>query len=537
MLSAENSLISKDGKIQEEIPREILAEVCAFHYDAFMYSVLPDLFYTKSFSPFHRYLLKLIEDNQKTRRRRVVAGPRGWGKSTTISEGGPLWIVCRNDYLPPKKRYKYILLVSDTQPQAEKRLTTIKEYLESDIIAYLFPHAHGPGKKWKSSEIITKNDILIGTAGLKSSIRGTKYKNRRPDLIIVDDPDNLESVTSPSLSATVEEVFTRDLVKAGSEDADILVVGTVLAKTALVYKLLYSEDYAAWEGKIFKALVSFPERMDLWDEFGEILKDRENKFRKKDALKFYFAHKEEMLKGAKSLWEEVYPVRKLMEEYYLEGRRAFMLEKQNEIIEDEEGVFRPEKYKYYEDEELEKIYAYHPLIYVYVDPTGGKQKSRGIGRRKGDSDLFSLCALAKLDNNLIYFIDNKVGQLRQSEQYFLIYKFIKEYEEKGLRIFKLLVEDRGDNYYVNGLKEFLTRRGLRRPVPQVVTHRVNKVERISMLEPYLDNWTLILPANRRRFKEFYTELETYPYCDFDDVLDSLSGCFFAAYKTFRLRYA
>jgi len=65
---------------------------------------------------------------------------------------------------------------------------------------------------------------------------------------------------------------------------------------------------------------------------------------------------------------------------------------------------------------------------------------------------------------------------------------------------------------------------------------VPKEERIAMLEPYCDNWTLLLPEDRRRFRGFYDELEDWPHSSFDDVLDSVSGAFFSGYRTTRLRY-
>ncbi len=66
---------------------------------------------------------------------------------------------------------------------------------------------------------------------------------------------------------------------------------------------------------------------------------------------------------------------------------------------------------------------------------------------------------------------------------------------------------------------------------------VNKEERISSLEPHLDNGTLVLRAEmllgRGTFKELHDELSDWPHSAWDDGLDSLSGCFFSAYRTFK----
>lgn len=512
----------------------MIAEACAANFGAFARIVLPDSF-TEELSKFHKFLVSVVENDQLTSRRIVAGGPRGWGKSTTITEGGPIWIACRNNYIPVSQRYKYILIVSDTASQAEDRLFTIKTVLkENDGVATYFPEASGEGPIWRRDMIVTRNDICIAARGITSSVRGIRYKNRRPDLIIFDDPDSMDTVNSPTISADIEERFVRDFLKCGHKNTDILVVGTVLGKQALCYKLLHSERFSAWDGKIFKALETFPTDMDMWEQFGEILKDRMNKQRKADAKEFYLEHQEQMDAGAQTNWPEVYSIHHLMEEFYLDGRRTFLLEKQNQIIEDEDSFFHPEQYQYYPRTQLSTILGHRPLLYFYVDPTGGRNASKAARRRIGDSDRFSLAVLAKLDNKSFFLVDNVYGQYPQSQQFAKIADTLEKWKDHA--IFRLTVEDRGDQFYIGPLKEYLRARGIKRPVPRIVTNSVQKEERIGMLEPYLDNGTLVLPEERRLFPAFYDELEDWPRSDFDDILDSVSGCFFSGYKTHRLRY-
>lgn len=526
---------SRREELLSNLPPEMVAESCAFTFEAFARTVLPDSFY-EPLSPFHQFLTGVVESDQLTNRRIVAGGPRGWGKSTTITEGGPLWIVCRNKYIPIDKRYKFILIVSDTSGQAEDRLFTIKTVLkENDGIATYYPEAAGEGPIWRRDMIVTRNDICIAAKGITSSVRGTRYKNRRPDLIILDDPDNMESVGSPTISADIEERFVRDFLKCGHKYTDVLVVGTVLGKQALCYKLMNAPKFAAWDGKIFKALAKFPANMDLWEAFGEVIKDRANANRIDDAIAFFYEHEEEMLAGAVSNWPEVYSVLDLMKEYYLEGRRSFLLEKQNQIIEDEDAYFKPEAYRYASETEVQTILKYNPLIYIYVDPTGGKHLTKAARRRVGDSDRFSIAVIAKLDNKRFYLVDNIYGQYRQSQQFEKIKNVIEKWDNIS-RIFRVTVEDRGDEFYITPLREYLKKQGIKRPVPRIVTNMVPKEERIAMLEPYLDNWTITLPEEKRKFRGFYDELEDWPNSSFDDILDSFSGCFFSAYKTHRLRY-
>lgn len=512
----------------------MVAEACASRFEAFARTILPESFFNP-LSVFHNYLTGVVEHDQLTGRRKVAGGPRGWGKSTTITEGGTLWVVCRNKYIPQAKRYKFILIISDTASQAEDRLFTIKTVLKEnqDVDTY-FPEASGEGPLWRRDMIVTKNDICIAVAGMTSSIRGIRYKNRRPDLIILDDPDSLETVNSPTICADMEERFTRDVLKCGHKYTDIFVVGTVLGKNALCYKLLNNEAFAAWDGRIFKALEQFPERMDLWDTYGELLKDRMNVNREDDAAAFYEENKADMDLGGVSNWPEVYSVMDLMREYYLEGRRAFLLEKQNQIVEEEDAYFKPAKYSYYSQAEYENLLRYNPLIFIYVDPTGGKSLTKAATRRSGDSDRFAISVIAKLDNKQFFLVDVVYGQYRQSQQFEQVRKIVEKWDDLA-KVHKLTVEDRGDEFYITPMRAYLKSHGIR-VVPRSVQNSVPKEERIAMLEPYLDNWTIRLPEDRRGFKGFYDELEDWPRSAFDDILDSFSGCFFSAFRTFRLRY-
>lgn len=522
-------------KIIRKLDPKVVAQACAENFEAFTNTTMPETF-SEPLSVFHRFLVKTVQTNQRTRRRVVAGGPRGWGKSTTITEGGPVWITCRNSYLPEAKQYKYILIVSDTTGQAEERLFTIKDTLEENAnIERYFPEAHGKGVIWRRDKIVTRNGVCIAAKGMDSSVRGIRYKNRRPDLIIFDDPDNLDTVNSPTMSADAEERFTRDFLKCGHKYTDILVAGTVLGRNALCYKLLNRADFAAWDGRIFKALESFPDNMELWNAFGEILRDRLNPARTDDAEAFFQENKSEMLRGGVSNWPEVYPVRDLMQEYYEEGRRNFLLEKQNEIVEEQDSYFTPSQYRYYSDTELESILGYHPLLYMYIDPTGGKQVSKNARRRAGDSDRFSIAVIAKLSDTAYALVDNIYGQYPQSVQFATIANTMKKWGA-GHNLFRVSAEDRGDEFYINPLREYLRNAGISYPVPRVVHNTVNKEERIAMLEPYLDNGTLLLPGNRAKFPAFYDELDDWPLSQFDDVLDSVSGCFFSAYRTFKLRY-
>ena len=517
--------------------------LCVEDGDVF-FSICMGETFNKPSAPFHRFLVGTATSQQMTARRICAVGPRGWGKSTTITEGGPVYIACRNNFIPVDQRYRFILIVSETSAQAEARLATIKDHLETnEKIAELFPDAAGKGPVWRQSMIVTRNDICIATAGMATSIRGIRYKNRRPDLILLDDPDSLDTATSPTESAKLQERFDKDLLKCGHKKTDVLVAATLISKMCLAYKLLYTDAYAAWDGRVFKALEQFPTEMRLWDRWGEILKDRTNANRLQDAELFYLQHKVEMDIGGISNWPEEYTVKELMREYYTEGRKSFLTEKQNEIIESDLAHFSPERYKYWTSEELEQASRHHPLYFAYVDPSGGKAGTRSAFASRGP-DLFSLSIIAKIGDGRYMLVDHVAAQIKQSLQFEQVALALRKWP-----IFRLSVEtNAGQLFYYNALKDYILDK-FRDPdwvkdsatrnliVPRAVVNTVAKEQRISMLEPYLDNWTLLLPQDiAKKHRKLMDELECWPSSEFDDCLDSLSGCFFSCFRTFKLSY-
>lgn len=113
----------------------------------------------------------------------------------------------------------------------------------------------------------------------------------------------------------------------------------------------------------FPAIIDFPDRMDLWDEFCNIYKNyvptdeellefegamvKMESPNERAAMDFYRLHKEEMDEGAKVLWESRFPLHKLFMEKVSIGSRAFGTEFQNDPLDLETMLFNPENFTYH----------------------------------------------------------------------------------------------------------------------------------------------------------------------------------------------
>ncbi len=275
-------------------------------------------------SIFHEHLSsRLASARNKRNVKEVVLGPRGSAKSTFISFLNPLIAIC-------EETEKFIILCADTETQAIKYLDDIKEELETnpDIQRY-YPEAFGRGGTWNANRIVTKNRICVEALGSGSKIRGRRFHQHRPTLIIIDDPEGDDAAYSHKIRTRTWNWMTKGVLNAGGPGCNILVGGTGVHRECVVKRL---ETMPGWKASVFKAMIEWPSRMDLWDEWEDLLANLSDVDREQHALEFYTKHRAEMDEGAVVLWPSREPLYELMLHRATLGHAAFESEKQNNPI-------------------------------------------------------------------------------------------------------------------------------------------------------------------------------------------------------------
>jgi predicted phage terminase large subunit-like protein len=275
-------------------------------------------------SSFHLFL---FEQLQALHHRRGVRlnwlAPRGSAKSTLSTFAYPLFAALHG--IEP-----YIMLTADTGDQAHKYLDAIRAELETNAgLECDYPHLFGAGPVWRQDRIQLGNGILIEALGTGKKIRGRKNRQHRPSLIIVDDPQNTDHIASAIMRERSWDWLTRDVCNAGSPTTNVLVLGTALHREGIVCRL---QKTPGWESSIFKSVVSWPERMDLWREWEMLLFDYEDSARETNARAFYEGNRAAMEAGASVLWPEREDLYALMLLRATIGSAAFESEKQNNPV-------------------------------------------------------------------------------------------------------------------------------------------------------------------------------------------------------------
>lgn len=432
--------------------------------------------------------------------RQAIAAPRGHAKSTNFTFKDTLHAAL---YM-----YKhYCIILSDSSEQAEEFLDQIKAELE-DNADILEDFGIQKGRKvWKSSVILTKNDIKVEAIGSGKKIRGRHHRNWRPDLIVLDDIENDENVNTPDQRKKLDSWFKKAVSKAGDTYTDIMYIGTILHYDSLLSNTLKNPGYHT---RKYRAVLHEADNRKLWDEWESIFINLFNEDHIQDALAFFERNKEAMLQGVEVLWEEKLSYYDLMVMKLTEGEASFNSELQNDPIDPDNATFNPEWNDYYEPELID--FSSPEFIFIGAnDPSLGKNKK---------SDTSGIINLAlSLKTGYMYVADASIEKRKPDviiEDIFSMNRRLRKDYNKGF--YRFGVETVQFQYFFKDVMAALSvELGEYLPIEEIQS-LTNKVLRIESLQPVIKNKYLKF---NRAHKTLLKQLEEFPMGKDDGGPDAL----------------
>lgn len=183
-------------------------------------------------APFHEEIFSILE-NEKIKLAVFVAF-RGSAKSTIITTAYVLWSI-----LGVQKK-KFIVINGQTEQKARQYLMNIKnELLHNDLLKKDL----GPFEEEKNSLgnatalIIKKLNVKIMISSVEQSIRGMRHGEHRPDLIILDDIEDINSVKTREGRDKTFNWLTSEVIPAGSRQTRIIAIGNLLHEDSVLKRL------------------------------------------------------------------------------------------------------------------------------------------------------------------------------------------------------------------------------------------------------------------------------------------------------------
>lgn len=215
--------MTKDKKVRTAITKE--SHWYFFHFYFAHYVQYP-------IAPFHEEIFDIL-NNEKIKLAVIVAF-RGSAKSTLITTSYVLWAILGT------QQKKFVILAGKTDQKARQYLMNIKnELLHNDLLKKDL----GPFEEEKNglgnvtALIIKKLNVKIMTTSTGQSIRGMRHNQHRPDLIILDDIEDLDSVKTREGRNKTFNWLTGEVIPAGSKNTRIIAVGNLLHEDSLLKRL------------------------------------------------------------------------------------------------------------------------------------------------------------------------------------------------------------------------------------------------------------------------------------------------------------
>ena len=181
--------------------------------------------------PFHEEIFRLLQDVRIPLF--VLTAFRGSAKSTIVTIAYTLWAIFG------VQEKKFVVLVGQTEAKARQYLMNIRRQLESNK---LLRDDMGPideeRDQWGATAlVIRKLDAKIMAVSVGQSIRGSLHNEHRPDLVILDDVEDTESVKTREGRDKLFNWFTAEVLPVGNIRTRFVVVGNLLHEDSLIRRL------------------------------------------------------------------------------------------------------------------------------------------------------------------------------------------------------------------------------------------------------------------------------------------------------------
>lgn len=444
------------------------------------------------YNAFHRAVLATpkVAWTERTRPVRLAdAAPRGNAKSTIES-----YISLIHDAVYGLEIF--VGLISTTYDLSEDLVSDLHSAVTQPELHPDLHRVYGPfivvGGKTDFVVYVPDQDARgcrFAAFSFGGSIRGSKHAGVRFSKVVIDDGEHPEKVRSPAQRHKTWDYLVKDVLKAGDRFSIFRIVGTVLHPDSMLNRVIGhagGEHGLGWTGRRWQAVLSWPERADLWLQCRELWADLTDPDREDTARRFYARRRAEMDRGAQVLWAEKESLFELHVMLWTDGAASFNSEKQNIATDPARQVFYPERWRRCRFDGAQittskgrRVHIQQCKVAVWLDPRSSEQVEK--------NDYAAVAAVAKDPHGYIYVLscdmrrDGTDAQLaRVWAQYDMFHNRAQYgYEDNGFQVMM------GRRF--TDLRRERERKGLASACSLIGhTSTSNKYDRISSLAPRFD---------------------------------------------------
>lgn len=416
------NLWGKDG-LAYIIGRESLAFFCQYFLQGTFRPKADNA--ARELAPFHFEIWDTLDDmfvkDQFDKLELVM--PRGSSKTTTCDFALTVWAHCY-------RLSVYTLICGKTEQDAVEFVRNVRTALEENpYISAAFGNLLNPKNKrlvCNSLELELTNGTKVQAISSTSSMRGKKFDNYRPSLIIADDYQGKADILTQEARDRKYSTWIEDCAYAGDTAVyrngkkvkaatKLIVLGTLMHRDCFMSRLLKDNSYHHIMRRVMNV-----EDVDAffnsgrWAEFKEILFNPKDPIAKDNAMEFYYSHAEEM--RFDTLWPDKYDCLDLAINYYYPNPASFKQEYQNDISRVGEKAFHAVK-TVSADEMEDNTFDLSILV---CDPAveTGKQ-----------NDFTALCVAGKTSNSFRWIRKGEIARYTFDAYINRVLELLETYED------------------------------------------------------------------------------------------------------------
>ena len=373
----------------------------------------------------------------------------------------------------PTKKANYIVFIMANQTKASKQLKEIADtYVSNEFLSLNLVKVKQQSDKAFECIVTDENGeevrVRMEAYGKGSSIRGLLWGDKRPDIIIIDDPQDVEDSLSDTIQTNDYDWFLSDAYFLGKRTR-IFMIGNNLGEKCLIEQVINNKDLLK-----FNAL-----RIPVMNENGE------------------------------SNWAERFPVEEILEEK--EAWRAlgkldiWEREKMCIAISPERQTFKKEYFMYYAPTELKLEDC---SIYTTVDLAISQKES---------ADYTVVCTVAVNSDNKWFILDIDFDRYDPSQTIDAIFRAVQKYKPLYVGVEKVAYQASVKHY----LEKEMPKRNIWFTVKDLEASS-RKELRIATLQPRFKSGSVWFPMGAKFLTELESELQSFPKGLHDDLVDALA---------------
>ena len=397
----------------------------------------------------------------------VVQGFRECAKSSLCIRAHTLYRLCY-----PSREYDYVVFILATQTKATNKLKEIaQEYLGNPVLCANLLKVHEQNENAFDVSVSYGDEsyrVRFEAYGKGASIRGLNFMDRRPKLVIIDDPQDMQDATSDLTLERDWDWFLNDVQFLG-RTTRIFLIGNNLGARCMTQRAMDNAELLGFESL----------RIPILNEAGD------------------------------SNWPGRFPVEQVLAErdaYALLGKAdSWYRERMCQPLSPGSQRFTPEMVRFYEPRDVERMDL---NTFVTVDLAIGQSAS---------ADYTVVCTVGENEENQWFVLDMDYGRDDPSETLARIFDAVHRHGPLQVGVEKVA--------YQAALLHFLEKEMPRRnrffQVKPLVADKKKEL-RIEALQPRFKTGTIWLPRGASWLGEFLSELYSFPNGAHDDLIDALA---------------